>query len=342
MKEWKGYQHGINLGGWLSQCDHTKERYDNFIGKEDFKIISEWGLDHVRIPIDYELIEDKSGKVLADGYKYIDNAIDWCHEYGLNMILDLHKTYGFSFDDGEHEEGFFENGEYQERFYRLWERLAERYGKFGERVAFEMLNEVTDKEYAQEWNKIAKNCIECIRRFAPEVKILVGGYWNNSIDALPDLDPPYDENIIYNFHCYEPLIFTHQGAGWISTMDLDFRMTIDEPFEKYKEETDRNISQKSIGFEGFDPKGHLGVDYFEKYFAEAVNLAEKRNVCLYCGEYGVIDLATPEDTVKWYEYISEVFNKYNIGRAAWTYRAMDFGIADEHMAAVKDEIIKKL
>ena len=31
MKKFKGYMHGINLGGWLSQCDHTKERYDNFI-----------------------------------------------------------------------------------------------------------------------------------------------------------------------------------------------------------------------------------------------------------------------------------------------------------------------
>lgn len=338
MKEWKGYQHGINLGGWLSQCDHTKERYDNFIGKEDFKIISEWGLDHVRIPIDYELIEDKSGKVLVDGYKYIDNAIDWCHEYGLNMILDLHKTYGFSFDDGEHEEGFFENGEYQERFYRLWERLAERYGKFGERVAFEMLNEVTDKEYAQEWNKIAKNCIECIRSFAPEVKILVGGYWNNSIDALPDLDPPYDENIIYNFHCYEPLIFTHQGAYWIKTMDRSFRMPFEVTYGEYMTNMKAQLEVPSEEISTFDPSEKIGIDYFELYFKEAIRVAEERDVCLYCGEYGVIELADPSDAYKWYDLISACFDKYGIGRAAWTYKEMDFGLNVPEMDAVRKRL----
>ena len=42
MKRWEGFQHGINLGGWLSQCDHTKERYDNFIKEED---INNWTED---------------------------------------------------------------------------------------------------------------------------------------------------------------------------------------------------------------------------------------------------------------------------------------------------------
>ncbi len=64
MKRWEGFQHGINLGGWLSQCNHTKERYDNFIKEEDIKRISEWGLDHIRIPIDYELVEDKNGEYI--------------------------------------------------------------------------------------------------------------------------------------------------------------------------------------------------------------------------------------------------------------------------------------
>ena len=36
-------------------------------------------------------------------FKTIKRIIDWCGEYGLNMVLDLHKTYGFSFDDGEEE-----------------------------------------------------------------------------------------------------------------------------------------------------------------------------------------------------------------------------------------------
>ena len=70
MKTFKGYMHGINLGGWLSQCDHTKERYDTFVVEDDIKKISEWGLDHIRVPIDYELVEDKEGNYLEEGFEY--------------------------------------------------------------------------------------------------------------------------------------------------------------------------------------------------------------------------------------------------------------------------------
>ena len=103
MKVFEGYMHGINLGGWLSQCDHTKDRYDNFILESDIARISEWGLDHIRIPVDYNLVEDEEGNYKEDGFSYIDKAIDWCEKYHLNMVLDLHKTYGFSFDSGEQE-----------------------------------------------------------------------------------------------------------------------------------------------------------------------------------------------------------------------------------------------
>ena len=308
MKRWLGYEHGVNLGGWLSQCDHTKERYENFIKADAFKQIKEWGLDHVRVPVDYNLVETKEGDYIEEGFHYIDLAIQWSREYDLNMILDLHKTYGFSFDEGHGESGFFENEEYQERFYRLWEEFARRYGNVGDHLAFEILNEVTEKEYCDLWNEISKKCIAKIRAIAPDVKILIGGYYNNSIEALPDLLPPYDENIIYNFHCYEPLIFTHQGAYWIPTMDTSFRVPVDAPYSKLTADTKEQISQVSIGFDSFDQSACLDGSYFDKYFSEAVRIAEERNVALYCGEYGVIENATPEDTVKWYEIISMSFN----------------------------------
>jgi Endoglucanase len=342
MKRWLGYEHGINLGGWLSQCDHTKERYDNFIKEDAFKQISEWGLDHVRIPIDYNLVETKEGDYIEEGFHYIDLAVQWSREYNLNMILDLHKTFGFSFDEGHNEKGFFENEDYQERFYRLWEEFARRYGNVGEHLAFEILNEVTNKEYCDLWNEISKKCITKIRAIAPDVKILIGGYYNNSIEALPDLLPPYDENIIYNFHCYEPLIFTHQGAYWIPTMDTSFRVPVDAPYSKLTSDTKEQISQVSIGFDSFDQSASLDGSYFNKYFAEAVKIAEERNVALYCGEYGVIENATPEDTLKWYEIISKSFDKFGIGRAAWSYKEMDFGISDERLKDVRDELIKLL
>ena len=232
MRSFTGYEHGINLGGWLSQCDHSQERYETFITEKDIEIIGGWGLDHVRVPVDYELVETKSGEYIESGFEFVQKAYDWCRKYNLNMILDLHKSFGYSFDDGHNEHGFFENEEYQERFYRLWEEFAKRFGKYYEHMTFELLNEVTKKEYCDLWNNISTKCIEKIRKYAPEIKIIIGGYYNNSIQALPDLAMPVDENIVYTFHCYEPLIFTHQGAQWTAGMDANFRMPLSVSYAK--------------------------------------------------------------------------------------------------------------
>ena len=62
MKKWDGYQKGINLGGWFSQCDYSEERFSSFITEDDFREISKWDLDHVRIPIDYQLVETDDGE----------------------------------------------------------------------------------------------------------------------------------------------------------------------------------------------------------------------------------------------------------------------------------------
>ena len=59
MRKFIGYQKGVNLGGWFSQCDHSTETYENFINENDFKILSTWNIDHVRLPIDYNLFPKK-------------------------------------------------------------------------------------------------------------------------------------------------------------------------------------------------------------------------------------------------------------------------------------------
>ena len=335
MKQFKGFMHGVNLGGWFSQCNHTEERYDTFIKEEDFKTIADWGLDHIRLPIDYELVENADGQKLEKGYERIRKAAEWCKTNNLNMILDLHKS------------GFFDDEKLQERFYKLWESLAESFKDIfagsNNEICFELLNEVTDQAYCKKWNAIAKTCIERIRKIAPTTKILVGSYWNNSLASVKDLDEPYDENIVYNFHCYEPLLFTHQGAPWVGQkMNPDFRFPLKSKFSDYIKMTSEKVGQIGTAFGAFSPDATVDVSYFETIFAEAVKVAEDRNVLLYCGEYGAIEKATPEDTLEWYKLISTVFNNHGIGRAAWSYRQMDFGLSDSRLDAVRSELIKYL
>lgn len=77
MTIWPGYTRGVNLGGWLSQCPHTRERYESFLGEEDIRRIRDWGLDHIRVQCDYELVEDENGAYREEGFAYIRRAIDW-------------------------------------------------------------------------------------------------------------------------------------------------------------------------------------------------------------------------------------------------------------------------
>ena len=342
MKIWEGFQRGIDLGGWFSQCDHTEERYDNFITAGDLAVIKGWGADHIRLPVDYELLEDEAGFPREEGYIRLERTVGLCRENGLNMILDLHKTAGFSFDPDEKESGFFENEAYQERFYSLWERIAERLGANSDMLAFELLNEVTEKEYCDNWNRISHECIRRIRRFAPDIKVLVGGYWHNSAASVKDIAAPYDENIVFNFHCYEPLVFTHQGAHWIPEMDKGFRIPVWASFAELEEASKRNLPGDCSGLENYPPETKLSPEYFIDFMREAAETAEKYGVALYCGEYGVIDRAEPEWALEWYSMINSAFRHYGIGRAAWSYREMDFGLADARMDAVREELLRHI
>ena len=56
----------------------------------------------------------------------------------------------------------------------------------------------------------------------------------------------------------------------------------------------------------------------------------------------MIDVVSPEEALEWYKVIHRVFEKHGISRAAWSYKEMDFGIKDERMDKVRDELIKCL
>ena len=311
-----GLHRGVNLGGWLSQCDYSADRLNFFIQAADFEKIGSWPVDHIRVPVDYNVLEDEEGGYVAPGWERLDFAIAQCEKHGLKMVIDLHKTAGFSFDAQEGESGFFGSERYQQRFWKLWEEIARRYGQLHDRVAFELLNEVTGAEFIGAWNRIAAEAIRRIRAIAPDTYILVGSYHNNSAPAVKDLDAPADDHVIYNFHCYDPIEYTHQGAYWVNFLDRSARVPFDE--SGVTEET------------------------FEKLFAPAIEKAREHGASLYCGEYGVIDVVKAEDAIKWFRVINKVFEKHGIARAVWSYKQMDFGISDPYWDGVRDELLKVL
>ena len=54
---------GVNLGGWMSQCDYSEGRLNGFITEEDIKKIASWWMDHVRLPVDYNVIQNEDGSM---------------------------------------------------------------------------------------------------------------------------------------------------------------------------------------------------------------------------------------------------------------------------------------
>ena len=310
-----GFKKGVNLGGWFSQCDYSEDRLNNFITEADFKQIADLGFDHVRIPIDYNVIQNPDGTMRPDGLGRIDAALALCNKYGLRAVLDLHKTPGYSFDAGEKEAGFFESEAYQERFYWIWETLAEWFAGMSDRVAFELLNEVTEARFLPAWKRISRECVRRIRFFAPDTIILLGSYNWNSARTVPELDAPYDDKMIYNFHFYEPHVFTHQGAYWMPELQ-NTRMAY----------ADCGASEA----------------WFEDFLAPAVEKAEKEHCELYCGEFGVIDIVPPEEAVKWFRDLHKVFERHGIAHAMWSWKQMDFGLIDARMDGVRDELLTLL
>ncbi|MBR1607658.1 MAG: cellulase family glycosylhydrolase [Clostridia bacterium] len=342
MRIFEGYQRGVNLGGWLSQCVALDDRhFDTFITEADIERIAGWGLDHVRLPIDCDIVFAGMDGAPGARMRHVDDCVDWCGRHGLRLILDLHKTYGYMFDTAvvADPDAFFSDPALQDAFIRLWQTLARRYGSLHDRVAFELLNEVTNPAQAENWNRIAARAMEAVRAIAPDTWILVGGVNNNSVTRVPLLEPPRDARVVYNFHCYEPLVFTHQKAGWVRGMTKDFTMSYPAPLAAYDQAAERLGLWQA---EAQAPSGMIGPDYFEALFRDALDYAQRQGAPLYCGEYGVIDQADPGDTLRWYRDIHAVFERHGIGRAAWTYKVRDFGLTDPHYDGIREELIKAL
>lgn len=334
MNTWNGYQAGVNLGGWISQYwDAGKEHFDTFITEADIKQIASWGMDHVRLPIDYMVLEEDNNpfKYKEDGFTYIDNCIKWCQANNLNIILDLHRTAGYAFHSLK-ENQLFVDETLQNRFLSIWKEFANRYKNYGKDVVFELLNEIVEPN-SDRWNILSKKAVSVIREIDRERTIIIGGNHYNSVDTLKELDYIKDEHLVYTFHFYEPHLFTHQKAGWEPIMkNLDFVVPYPsnvESFEKFKLLPTEFQSQ-------FHYSENQGKNYLKQLILPALDFAKERNVMLYCGEYGVIDHAPMDSNLRWHKDICDLLIENQIGRAVWCYKLMDFPMVDKD-AKIRDE-----
>jgi hypothetical protein len=294
-------------------------------------------MDHVRLPIDYNVLEDDSRPFhyKEEGFCYIDQCMQWCEKNNLNIILDLHRTAGYAFHTLECNL-LFENEVLQDRFISLWKAFALRYKEYGKNVVFELLNEIVEPS-SERWNQLSRRTVQAIREIDENRVIIIGGNHYNSVNTLKELDYMNDDNLVYTFHFYEPHLFTHQKASWEQAMqELDYAVSYPSTMEDY-----RRYQKMSEGFRSsYAFEDRLGKDYIRKCLAPALEFIRERNVYLYCGEYGTIQFAPMESRLRWHEDVSDLMIEYGIGRAVWNYKLMGFPMVDRNSDMVDEDLIK--
>jgi endoglucanase len=319
---------GVNLSHWLSQDFGWEPKY-TYINKNDIRFIDSIGYDHVRIPIDEIEIWDENGKLVEAAIQNLTNCLDWCAEYKLRAIVDLHTVRAHHFN-AENEGGantLWTDSLAQENFVNLWIQLSDILKKYpNNMVAYEMLNEAVAPDH-EDWNKLMNKTVAEIRKREPNRVLIIGP---NMWQIAPNLKylklPEGDKNIILSFHTYSPLAFTHYKASWTPIKEYKGKVhypgqiITDEDYLKYVDTTNTALVNQLV-----DAREQFNKDRLFQVFEMGIDYAKSKNLQLYCGEFGCLPTVDRTDRLAFYSDMISLFEENNIAWCNWEYKG-DFGL----------------
>jgi endoglucanase len=248
-----GFYKGVNLGGWFSQCDYSKERLDHFITEKDFRQIAAWGFDHVRIPIDKEQFWDEQGNKLPEAWALLRNALDLARKYNIRAIVDLHIIRAHYFNAGNEggHNTLFTDEKAQQGLINLWSQLEDSLCNYStDWVAYEFMNEPTAEKHEQ-WNDLVAKVHKAIRAREPERTLVIGSNLWQGVGTFKYLKVPgNDKNLILSFHYYNPMIVTHYRAWWTNIKDYTGKVDVKASAMTKKEFKKLVKRLKKGGFKG--------------------------------------------------------------------------------------------
>jgi endoglucanase len=321
----KHLQRGINLSEWFAQVydprGYTKEHFETWNTAADIELIKGMGFDHVRLSVNPKPIwkQNAADQIPAEYLGYLDNAVNMMLNAGLAVIVDIHP-------DGDFKEKLASDAAV-EQFADFWRAFAKHYSTYDpNRVFFETLNEPEMRDHYR-WSGIQAHLAVAIREGAPQHTIIVeGARWADD-DDLVFLDPVRDGNVIYNFHFYEPHLFTHQGATW---GDSWWHYLKGVPYPSTTENVDAVVDMVPDGVHRLALRRygaeHWNAKTMEAEFAQVADWGKRWNVPLLCNEFGVYrKTANPEDRARWLSDVRTALEKNGIGWTMWDYSG-GFGI----------------
>ena len=199
--------------------DNTNQFYqnwlDNFVTEADINAIANWGFNSVRVALHYNLltlpIEDEpiegENTWIEEGFERIDELMSWCSANNIYLILDLHAAPGGQGSDAAISDydpdkpSLWESELNRDKTVALWGQLADRYKDEPWMGGYGLLNEVN--WWPLDGSVLRAFYIEttqAIRAVDQNHIIFIGGNsWSNDFSGLT---PPWDSNLVYEFHKY--------------------------------------------------------------------------------------------------------------------------------------------
>ena len=309
--------HGINLSHWFAQAPrYEHDHFQSYITAEDVRLIKSMGFAHVRFTLNPLILlnEDDPATLHKQNQVYVDAALDMILEQDLAVIVDLHPEDDFKLR-------LRDDDNMVSTFATFWHALAKHLSaRDGEQVFLEVLNEPVMRD-GERWASIQTQLLAAMREGAPEHTLIATAHKWSSLTELLMLEPIADRNVVYNFHCYDPHIFTHQGATWsmeylphLEHLPYPSSPQALEPILRNVEDEQARQAACEYGEQRWD------AAKIDAWIAQAAAWGAQHNVCLSCNEFGVYRCKSrPEHRNAWLQDVRTSLEQHNIGWTMWDY-----------------------
>nr|WP_238276174.1 MULTISPECIES: cellulase family glycosylhydrolase [unclassified Methylobacterium] len=220
---------GINLWPWFSLTREFPAPRRDFDWppfqperpvptRADLRRLAQAGLDFVRLPFDpgpfLAFIGPHREILLGE----LTAAIDLCLGEGLKVVVNVQgneATHHYSPANLYGSEAAPLLPAYRGLVAEIARRLTKR---SQDKVALEPVNEPPQACGAGAWTRVQDGLLKAARREAPALTLVATGACGSMVQGLVGLDPEPIRAlgpVLFTFHCYEPYLFSHQGAPWI-------------------------------------------------------------------------------------------------------------------------------
>ena len=219
-RPWQFEEAIVDLVGEKDAAIFWRLYHENFLTEEDIEAMKLMGVNSVRVALLASALQPRCGqpdnppyKYCEEGFKYLDNLVDWCGKYKIGVIWDMHGAPGaqnaanISDSDGQ-ARLWTEKEKYWPRCIELWYKIAKRYENRECIVGYDLLNEPLLKRYegidVGLLRELYVLLTEKIRTVDKDGIIFVeGDDWAQDFVILEPLD--WDEHLVIAFHSYPPI-----------------------------------------------------------------------------------------------------------------------------------------